>query len=146
VDIQIQNYAGIEINELSLIAVSKKVLQHLKPHLPKVKDSLVIVFVNSAKMQSLNASFRQKDYVTDVLSFSGEGTDLGELVFCEAKLREQALANKHSLDQEFLYLLIHGLLHLSGFDHETSDKDAEIMFKIQDNAFETLNTLDTVLF
>lgn len=145
-DIIIQNHAAIHINEEAMLGMAAKVLTYLKPYIPKSKDSLTLVFVTSAKMQVLNSTYRHKDYVTDVLSFSGEESDLGELVFCDTKLQEQAKQNNHSKELEFLYLLIHGILHLCGYDHEKSPEEAQAMFKIQDTAFEDLNTLDTVLF
>jgi probable rRNA maturation factor len=145
VEIVIQNHTTHDIHEDGMQSLTQQVLNHLKKYLLKNKSSLTLVFVNAQKMRALNKQYRSKDYVTDVLSFEGK-EDLGELIFCLEKMQEQAKSNQHSLDSEFLYLLIHGILHLSGYDHEASEKQAKEMFKIQDSAFEQLNTIDTALF
>lgn len=105
-----------------------------------LKSELNLVFVGAKKMQALNGEFRHKDYVTDVLSFESEaGEDsFGELVFCVEKIIEQAKEHDMSTNEELAYLFIHGWLHLLGYDHESSEEDADIMFGIQDEVFEWL--------
>lgn len=107
---------------------------------------LTIVFVAPNKMKQINAQYRYKDYVTDVLSFESVGrvhgiigeASIGEIVFCPAVLKKQALQNNHTLRRELDYLLIHGLLHLLGYDHEKSVQQEKIMFRIQDRLFTQL--------
>jgi probable rRNA maturation factor len=70
------------------------------------------------ELRRLNRSFRKKDYATDVLSFpSPEG--LGELAISLDRAAAQAEEMGHSLDQELRILILHGMLHLIGMDHES---------------------------
>lgn len=97
------------------------------------------VFVGRAHGRRLNNEFRGRDYATDVLSFAPiEPNSIGELIFCEPVLREQARQHKLSEFNEFVYLFIHGLLHLLGYEHEKSDKEARRMYRLQDSIFEQL--------
>jgi len=94
------------------------------------------VFVDASKGRLLNKVFRGRDYATDVLSFAPvEPGFFGELVFCTPVLKKQAKAHKLTAREEFLYLFIHGLLHLLGYDHEKSDKAAKRMYLLQDEIF-----------
>ena len=76
---------------------------------------------NDAELQALNAQFRRKDYPTDVLSFPlpGEHETLGDIAISLDRARAQAREWGHSLDAELRILLLHGLLHLTGLDHES---------------------------
>ncbi len=106
--------------------------------LKKEKD-LIIVFVTEKKMRELNFQFRNKNTPTDILSFDPiEDSVLGELVLCLPVLKKQAKAHDLKLSHEIGYMLIHGVLHLLGYDHETNVKDAKIMFDIQDTLFDSL--------
>lgn len=97
----------------------------LIPH----KIHLTINMVDAPTIQDINKKYRQKDYPTNILSFTYETSETlitGELVICPSVLREEALALALSLDQHYAHLLIHGILHILGYDHET-DEDAHIM-------------------
>ena len=86
-----------------------------------------IVFVSDAAIRKLNRQFREKDSATDVLSFpslpesfeTGAETNLGEIVIslerAQAQAKENGLTNVNEVEQ----LILHGLLHLCGYDHET---------------------------
>lgn len=91
-----------------------------------------VVFVNDYRIRSLNRIYRNKDRVTDVLAFSlshgalvrGDLPEfLGEVVISAPKAQRQARAAGRSLSSELGWLLVHGILHLSGYDHERP-KDA----------------------
>ena len=103
-----------------------------------LKQDLVIVFLNKKEAQKINLEYRSKNYATDVLSFSGTDQSLGELVMCPEILKKQAKQNNHNLRTEILYMFIHGVLHLLGYDHEKSKSEAYKMFKIQDEVFEKI--------
>jgi probable rRNA maturation factor len=104
------------------------------------KKEISLVFLNKKEMKKINLQFRTKNKATDVLSFSSEDPDsLGELLFCVEVLKMQAKQQGHSFEQEFLYMLIHGLLHLLGYDHELSKKEEKLMFRLQDQCFSLLN-------
>jgi probable rRNA maturation factor len=88
---------------------------------------------------------RQKESLSQELvlvSFAGSEGALGELVFCVTKLKSQARENQHSWQAEFSYLLIHGVLHLLGFEHEgkgpEARKKAQLMLKFQDVLFDRI--------
>src|SRR5579872_2026781 len=83
-------------------------------------DTLI---TGDADLRRLNRQFLGKDYATDVLSFAGlRGlSPLGDLAISLARARAQARQFGHSTEQEIQILMLHGLLHLLGFDHETDD-------------------------
>jgi probable rRNA maturation factor len=91
----------------------------------KDKKTAALVFVSDYAIKNLNRRFRGKSYATDVLSFPSEAerfedqTNLGEIVI--SVQRAAAQAKKHGLSflVEVKQLILHGLLHLSGYDHET---------------------------
>lgn len=95
---------------------------------PGDANALTILLAGDRAMRGLNLRFRGKDATTDVLSFpSGEGQlvdgtrPLGEIVISVAQAARQAEAEGHSLSRELRLLLIHGYLHLLGYDHEVDD-------------------------
>ena len=88
--------------------------------------------VGPAAMSRLNKRYRGKTGPTDVLSFPSaspfrEAGYLGDLVICIPTLKDQAEQHRHSQRAELEILLVHGFLHLLGFDHETGRKDAKRM-------------------
>lgn len=122
----------------SLLLVIKELKKH-KIYIPKEKKNISLVFVSSKKMQNLNYRYRKKNKITDILSFSSLlGDSFGDLIFDCSLVKKQAISNKHSQKQELLYLLIHGVLHLLGLDHEKSAAEAKKMYNIQDSIFEKL--------
>lgn len=89
-----------------------------------------IAFVDDDSMTELNKRFRQKAKTTDVLTFpaddsysepSQEGRPLGDIVISLDQARRQAAEEKHSVAAEVRYLVLHGILHALGYDHETDD-------------------------
>jgi probable rRNA maturation factor len=104
----------------------------------RLNEQVTLVFLQSKEMKKINFHYRGKNKATDVLSFSGESRfgELGELLFCVPVLRRQAKEQKHSFEVELVYLWIHGLLHLLGYDHELSKKEENLMFRIQDEVFD----------
>lgn len=102
------------------------------------QESLTVVFLDSAAAKKMNQKFRGKNYATDVLSFAGDQESLGELIMCPQVLTKQAKEHGHSFKAELGYMLIHGVLHLLGYDHEKSKKEATVMFQIQDQVFDRL--------
>jgi probable rRNA maturation factor len=105
----------------------------------KISSELTVVFLDPPAARRLNRQYRKKDYATDVLSFSSDFPgELGELILCPKVLQRQAKEKGLSFRAELAYMLIHGVLHLQGLDHEKSKLDAERMFKIQDQLFDRL--------
>ncbi len=73
---------------------------------------------NDEELQRLNRSFLRQDYPTDVLSFPAADGSQGELAISAERAAEQASSYGHSLCDEIKILMLHGVLHLAGFDHE----------------------------
>jgi rRNA maturation RNase YbeY len=89
---------------------------------------LSILLVSDAEMQRLNRRWRGKNRPTDVLSFPQEADGLlGDVVISVETARRQAVAQRTTLGRETDRLLIHGLLHLLGYDHERSPAEARRM-------------------
>jgi probable rRNA maturation factor len=102
--------------------------------------NLTIVFLESAAAKKINLQFRKRDYATDVLSFdSFDSASLGELVLCWPVLKKQAVKHGHSIKFELGYMVLHGILHLLGFEHEKNEADAIEMFRLQDQIFEDIS-------
>jgi len=102
------------------------------------KQELVVVLVKSPEIRRLNHLYRKKDYATDILSFEGaEDSSLGELVICMPVIRRQAKRSGLGERGELGYMLVHGALHLLGFDHVQKTDEAE-MFALQDQIYADL--------
>jgi probable rRNA maturation factor len=93
-----------------------------------------VAVVDEAKIRELNATYREVDAVTDVLSFPDGSTDLdtgvvllGDVVLCARRAKEQADNFGHSFERELGYLTCHSVLHLLGYDHVDSEADEKIM-------------------
>ena len=117
-------------------------LEAVVAELAPAAESLAVRFVTDREMRRLNATWRQKDQSTDVLSFPGalrglpgvaeapdgeapegagpfDGHHLGDIAISIPTARRQAQHRGHRVEQELQTLLLHGLLHCLGFDHET---------------------------
>jgi probable rRNA maturation factor len=92
-------------------------------------DSVGVRFAGDRTMQRLNRDFRGKDKTTDVLSFSGgespEGRHLGDIVVSIPTAERQAAARGAALLDEVKLLLLHGVLHCLGYDHESDGGEME---------------------
>ena len=85
-------------------------------------SSATIAFVSDKSIRKLNQQFRQIDKATDVLSFpADEKTNLGDIAISLDRAAEQAKDNDLTFEKEIAQLILHGLLHLSGYDHETDN-------------------------
>ena len=96
--------------------------------LPEEITEVSIAIIDDDTMTGLNRKFRRKNRTTDVLTFpaddsynepSAKGRPLGDIVISLDQARRQAAEEKHSLAVELRYLILHGLLHALGYDHET---------------------------
>ncbi len=107
-----------------------------------------IVLVEKEEIRGINREFRDKDSVTDVLSFpmlemedgsfinppqvsdmDGGRVFLGDIVICVPRALEQAASFGHSAEREMAFLTVHGVLHLLGYDHEKPGKEEEMQEK-----------------
>ncbi len=106
-----------------------------------------LTFTDNEKIRVLNKKFRNIDRATDVLSFplfeSGEGIPemdamLGDIVLSLERAREQSEEFGHSFEREAAFLTVHSVLHLLGYDHETSEADEADMRRRQTTIMENL--------
>ncbi|MBE6649798.1 MAG: rRNA maturation RNase YbeY [Ruminococcaceae bacterium] len=100
-----------------------------------------VTFVDREEIRTLNRDYREKDSVTDVLSFptfdadeeifvpEGESVPLGDVIICYDRCLEQAEEFGHSVEREVAYLTIHSVLHLLGYDHMVPDEEKEMTEK-----------------
>lgn len=90
----------------------------------KSGSSATIAFVSDKAIRQLNRQFRNVDKATDVLSFPADDTDelnLGDIAISVDTAARQAKENGLTFDEEVAQLILHGLLHLSGYDHEADN-------------------------
>jgi probable rRNA maturation factor len=90
---------------------------------------ITVRIVNAEEGRALNASYRNKDHATNVLTFdyAQNPVVLADLVLCAPVIAQEARALGKSLTEHYAHLLVHGALHAQGWDHETSLKDAHAM-------------------
>lgn len=120
-------------NKLALIALET---QTFSPLIKKISFSLSIV--KTPQIKKLNQKYRNLNKSTDVLSFPGFDNfelplpeiELGDIIICLDKLKEQAVEYNHSLEREAAFLFVHGFLHLLGYDHQNIKQENE-MFELQ---------------
>jgi probable rRNA maturation factor len=111
----------------------KRTAEKILDFLDESESELSLALVGDTAIAKLNKKYRRKAKATDVLSFPAERAAnggpmlLGDVVISIDKAREQARAGGWTLAQEIDRLLIHGVVHLLGYDHERSPKDARIM-------------------
>lgn len=111
---EIREFAGSCLDALRRIGV-----------LDRDFTDLSIALVSDRQIRDLNDRFRGRDSVTDVLTFPGEpgpgSVPMGDVVISVSTARRQAKREGHSVPMEIRYLLLHGILHALGYDHETDD-------------------------
>ncbi|MEA1231344.1 rRNA maturation RNase YbeY [Acinetobacter sp. IRS14] len=128
----------------------KKIIETTLLHVGYKEDCEIgVACVDLAESQQLNLQYREKDKPTNVLSFPSDipeevlpmldALPLGDLVICIPVVLQEALEQKKTAQNHFAHLLVHGVLHLLGYDHETSDEDAEEMEGIEVEILAKLN-------
>ena len=98
-------------------------------HALEADAEITVRIVDAEEGQALNRDFRQKDYATNVLTFdyATEPLVMADLVLCAPVVAREAKELKKPLAEHYAHLLVHGTLHAQGWDHETSEADAEDM-------------------
>ena len=98
-------------------------------HALSLDAELTVRIVGEEEGRSLNASYRRKDYATNVLTFDYQQSPvvMADLVLCAPVVASEAKSQGKSLKAHYAHLLVHGALHAQGWDHETSLKDAKAM-------------------
>ncbi|MDC4278983.1 rRNA maturation RNase YbeY [Acinetobacter baumannii] len=128
----------------------KKIIETALRHVGYKEDCEIgIACVDLEESHQLNLQYREKDKPTNVLSFPSDipeevlpmldALPLGDLVICIPVVLQEALEQKKTAQNHFAHLLVHGVLHLLGYDHETSDEDAEEMEGLEIEILAKLN-------
>ena len=131
--IEINNLSNTYIDKKFFSTVAKKVLSGEN----RRTEIISLALVGKAEIKKLNKKFRKKDEATDVLSFelqpagSKEGC-FGEIIICPDIVKENAEKYGVSQKSEMLKVFVHGILHLCGYDHEISKKEADEMERLQE--------------
>lgn len=102
--------------------------------------NLSIVFINDEQMREMNNTYRNIDNTTDVLSFAFEDETtsisymrtLGDIFISIDKVTNQSIEYNHSFKRELFFLIVHGVLHLLGYNHD-DEQSEKIMFEKQEN-------------
>jgi probable rRNA maturation factor len=92
-----------------------------------VKDhEITIRVVDETEARALNREFRKKDYATNVLTFDYSQTPLlaADIVLCAPVIAKEAVQQGKTLEAHWAHLIIHGVLHAQGYEHETNERDA----------------------
>lgn len=115
--------------KLRRILKSAETNRSLRALVPAANWTARVSLIGPVKMKALNRRYRGKNYATDVLSFEAPAAFrsqglLGELVICTTLAKRQAREQGHAPETELEVLLVHGVLHLLGFDHEKGRRAA----------------------
>lgn len=98
-------------------------------HALAVDAEITVRIVDAEEGRKLNREYRQKDYATNVLTFDyqQEPTVMADLVLCAPVVEREAQEQNKTLEEHYAHMIVHGTLHAQGWDHETSEEDAEEM-------------------
>jgi len=100
-----------------------------------------VAFLSDEEMKNLNATYRGEPSTTDVLSFVYDEVPLsGEIVISPARVAHQAREAGVPFETELATVLVHGVLHLLGYDHEGSEEEADVMWDRQSELVKALLT------
>lgn len=139
----------------SLARSAAKSVKRVAPELSNQRLTASVVFTPDVEVHALNREWRGKDKPTNVLSFpmltrddllalapDGPPEMLGDLALAHETCAREAADKGVSLEHHAAHLLVHGFLHLAGYDHETSEADAEAMEALEIKALAQLGIAD----
>lgn len=154
-------YSRIKLNEKKFNDIARHILKYYlsKPHIYEkscLKNiefntiSFDFLYCDGEKTHQINKEYRDKDYVADIITFAifadtkdedriifdGE-INLGEILLALDKIEEEAVKKSSTFEEELIFMISHGLLHLLGFDHQTMD-DYNFIINLQNEAIESL--------
>ena len=135
-----------QVDEMNIEKSLDRILSHLGE-----EGDFSLHFISDDEIRKLNNEYRGKDEPTDVLtfrildgeefpSFPGEERELGDIFISPESMRRNAEAFSVSEDEELFRLLLHGILHLQGYDHSTNDFSSEPMLIRQEEIMKELYT------
>ena len=128
-NLSLQFASGFENAATHRAALSRHSVTRWIRHALTSDAEITVRIVGLEEGQALNHDYRQKDYATNVLTFdyTQEPIVTADLVLCAPVVAKEAADNQKSLKDHYAHLLVHGTLHAQGWDHETSEHDAEEM-------------------
>lgn len=145
VDVQFAATSPGELDESSLADWAEKVIRRMGDEPAGVVACIRIVDENEAR--SLNRDYRDKDKPTNVLSFPAglvvpEGEKvLGDVVICDPVVRQESQSQEKSVQDHYLHMVVHGMLHLYGFDH-VDPAEADVMEDLEREILGELGVAD----
>lgn len=113
--VEVNNKIKAKINISLVKKISEKFLQKYR----LTSHEVSIAFVSDQRIRELNRCYRHQDKITDVLSFAGEDKYLGEIIIDYRQIVRQAKRYDKTIKAELIFILVHGLLHLSGYNDDT---------------------------
>lgn len=151
--IEINNLTTTSVDENFFKKIAKKILKEEFASWQEKEVDLSIVLAGPGRMKKLNKQYRRKNRVADVLAFPEQISKkekfilptkiektkgLGEIVICLSEVKKNTKRYKVTFQKELARVLIHGILHLLGYNHKRSKKEAEKMEKKQKHYLELL--------
>jgi probable rRNA maturation factor len=133
------------------LASLKRIAAHVLQAVGEAEALLSLEIVGDGRMRRLNRTFRHRDKTTDVLAFAtreGPGPPsvlLGDIVISLPQTIRQAREHEQDIDQELVVLLIHGVLHLCGYDHERGQEEARRMAKCERAVLQSIGAIPQLL-
>ena len=135
--VSFENESKEKIENLSEL---KKLIKYAIKYMKLDEVEFNVIFVDNAKIRELNKTYRNIDRETDVITFRladyenvvfDNVTILGDIYISIDKAKTQSIEYGHSYLRELAFLMIHGFLHLLGYDH-MNEEDEKVMFKLQE--------------
>ena len=148
INVMVDDIFAPQVDSVNLKLAAQKTLELQNK---STEADLSIVIIDNEEMQALNLQYRGIDSSTDVLSFpadfvdpDNEKTYLGDVIISYPKCLEQAQSANHSANEELILLVVHGVLHLLGYDHNQDDEKKR-MWSLQAEILEQLEYKDIKL-
>ncbi|MFN3406397.1 MAG: pyridoxine 5'-phosphate synthase [Caldimicrobium sp.] len=126
INLQFLEISPFEKNLQNLIVKKIRLVFKL---LKRAKKELTIIFTKDRVIQTYNWQFLRRNYPTNVLAFTGEGNYLGDIIISVERAKEEVLAYNLPYPDYLLALIVHGILHLYGYDHEKGLYSPWLMLK-----------------
>jgi len=121
----------IEINNKTRSNIDLRLIKKVSEKFLNVKGrkryTVSIAFVGDKKIRQLNKKYRKIDKITDVLAFVGDEDFLGEVIINYSQTKRQAKKFNNNTKQELVFILVHGLLHLLGYDDDTAGEKEKMI-------------------
>ena len=142
-DLSLQFGAFDNVAAHQALLTEAKVTQWIQ-HALAVDAEMAVRIVGIEEGQALNLQYRKKDYATNVLTFNYqyEPTVQADLVICGPVIEREAQEQNKTLEEHYAHMVVHGTLHAQGWDHETSEEDADEMEAYETEIMEELGFAD----